>query len=303
MLKSKTKLIVVFALTLAIFVALIIRFYLGDQNAQTSSEADTNPLVKALTKILEAKKATKSDWESAKINTIRLGDASLPIHCGILTGLHPIFEAESNLSPANSKLLVERKNEEIITGLWSHKANNKVVVNWKTNSIRAEKPKWTRSLEFSEKAPGSQLSAQFGANPKDKKPCIAIAFPKEDNSGWVCREIPYEHQGYDCLWAFVPTDYPIAVLPKVRLDSYKLVGILILDTANAKLLGEIEMPSVAVSSRPNFVLDMENDVLVGLAFNLDWLLAVDLKPYMDKLRKEGWKPPITAPPEKQAAQP
>ena len=57
------------------------------------------------------------------------------------------------------------------------------------------------------------------------------------------------------------------------------MSIVVLDVPNGKLLGEMK-PTEAKSGRPNLILDEENDVLLAAQSGLDWLVAVDLRPYI-----------------------
>ena len=114
--------------------------------------------------------------------------------------------------------------------------------------------------------------------------------------------VPFNCNGYSLCPAYASAHYPIAVAPKMQ-DGYGSKSLLLFDLSKNMFIGEIALPSEAKGTRPYFFQDRENDVLLAAAYDLNWLLAVDLKPYMDKLRQAGWKPPVTAPPEKQAAQP
>jgi len=81
--------------------------------------------------------------------------------------------------------------------------------------------------------------------------------------------------------------YPVLVLP--HFGQQRVESLIFVDITDMALLGEFQMPK-ADASGLEYVLDESNDVLIAVDGDLDWLVMIDFRPFVDALIGSGkWK--------------
>jgi hypothetical protein len=243
-----------------------------------------------LLELLTPPAATKEDWKRLKITAENLEEGEVPYW--VLTNLKPVLEADTNTTAFHTFAANKRlENGNIVTTVWGHKIGNTLEIGWQQGKVKKQKRRTDNGVEFAEmhddQRSGNNLDIGYGFQPpKYEKPGIAItALRKEDKQKKSCL-IPYDHTPYMPVIGFITKNYPIGVMPLISEKAKKLESILVLDVEEGKILGKIKLPVEAKSGRPNFILDKENDVLLAVQFGLDWLVAIDLRPYVKKVGKK-----------------
>lgn len=257
-------------------------------NEDSTKLAGTKLLSDALVKMLTPSAATASDWSHATVTNNSVDGGKIPYWT--LIKMRPILEADTNTTSFHTQASNKRGSVGgIVTTIWSDKIRNTLEVKWANGSVAKARSNPTSGINFSENHGEQNEIVQRNVSfttlrPDWVRPAISISVRGNDYK-WTGAVIPFDHTPYNRLVAFVPTSYPIAAMP----EWAKVIGhpsyILLVDTDNIKIVGEIPLPA-DLSGRPTFVLDKENDVLLVTQFDLSWLIAIDLRPYMKMIQKE-----------------
>jgi hypothetical protein len=205
-----------------------------------------------------------------------------------LTHLKPALNTDANamMTSGSNRRTADGK---IITTVWNNN-RNALEIDW-TNGTAIkgahQEKNWPLFDEL-DKDPREQPAPwlRFAFIPPDHKvECIGIGNPIDETHEKFLT-IPFAHAQYMSSLGFASRNYPIGALPKIDNETMTLESILVVDVLNGSLLGEIARPDDAHSGAPYFILDKENDVLLAIHFNLDWVMAMDLQPYVKKLQEK-----------------
>ena len=250
-------------------------------------EKGSAALANALIKLLTPPSATASDWQQAKIAARSLKDANIPFWT--LVKMRPIMEADTNTTSFHTRASNQRgPSGEIVTTVWSNKILNTLEIDWSKGSVTKRPQNRANGTMFEERH-----SEQRGLNNRDfwfanmppqrVDPCILLSIrgKNDEQSSFF---IPFIHPPYLTLAAFVPSSYPIGAMPELAKTRGNPSYILLVDTDRREIVGEVPLPA-DLSGRPTFILDKENDVLLATQFQLDWLIAIDLRSYIKKIQK------------------
>ena len=248
---------------------------------------DSNKLIEKI----NPDSATAQDWENAKV---RLGNVIFDdnkIDYALLTHLRPILEVDKNTAAWHLRVDCERSSDNSIkTRIWGHKAYTTIQFESKTGKISKLPPKQSDDgIELGEKPgiPVGRVSIIFGTMPANRSiKCIGISTSLKDEP-WHEIEIPFDYSGYTGLFAYGTMDYPIAILPKCEKATKRPSSLIFLDIRAGIMLGEINLPTEAMGTRPNFGIDRTNNVIFACGFDVDWLMAIDLHPYFLKKYPNG----------------
>jgi hypothetical protein len=237
---------------------------------------------------------TPSDQARVRVDLSKMKTILLDIDYGIAVNIRPILKVDKNTDAWHLRVgNVRDTNGAIATRIWGHKAYNTLEVNWKLQKIVKLKQQEDEGLQLGESPPGgnkSNTNILFGQMPENRSiKCIGVSvFTEESVYPAKYTSIPYDYGNNWNLAPFIVAKYPIAVLPKVeRISGGKLVSLMLLDVREATLLGEITPPTEATRTRPNFALDKENDILIATGAQAEWIMAVDLRPYIRKKYPNG----------------
>ncbi len=239
-------------------------------------------LVVALTMLIAPTSATAQDWAQAKVSGGKINNGEVAYWT--LVKMRPILEADTNTQSFHVRASNKRgPNNEIITTIWSNKIGNTLDVDWAKGTIQKQPRNEAEGTHFSEDHPdqSTMTGGIIGFThlpPEWKEPALAISFHTKDFK-IIGSVIPFDHTPYLTLAAFVPTSYPIGAVPELAKVKDKPCYILLVDTDRKQIVGEIPLPA-DISGRPTFILDKENDVLLATQFELAWLIAIDLRPYL-----------------------
>ncbi|MFH0938546.1 MAG: hypothetical protein V1899_04590 [Planctomycetota bacterium] len=76
--------------------------------------------------------------------------------------------------------------------------------------------------------------------------------------------------------------YRFAAVFKMKRDHVTPVSVLIIDTEQVRLAGEVPLPTDMSINQPKFVLDPVTNALAVMDNDLKWLMVVDLQPLTEK---------------------
>ncbi|MFH0940209.1 MAG: hypothetical protein V1899_13155 [Planctomycetota bacterium] len=255
-----------------------------------SKEKERQIAVNELSKFLTPEPTTPDDWGRVKVirQSLPLGEIELPY--AIATKLRAVLEAETNANAFHFRVANERNSDgQLTTSLWSHKAERSLLIDWTKQTVEPKERKDNVGGNVlvdrlpEQRARGDAIDIGFGYEPSDRKVKI-IGIDRPSGTGGVKLEcIPYDHSAFISTQCFAAHDYPIAVMAKMSRQR-ALASIMVFDIVNGKLLGEIEPPLDARNTRPDFALDRDNDVIVAADYNVDWLMVIDVRPFILKLK-------------------
>lgn len=240
-----------------------------------------NPLANKLIEMLTPPSATSADWKNAKVVKSCLDNAPIPFW--VLTNMRPILDADTNTTAFHVRATNRRDSQgKIQTTVWSNKNGNTLEIDWSSGIVNRRDRRTDEGPKFDETNPeqnGRETSnLGFTASPK-----LVISFWNEGRE--ICYSIPFEHFPYHPVGGYISNSYPMAAMPLIP-KAMTSPSILVIDIFQKKILGKIELPKEAKGGRPNFILDMENDVLLSSQFGLDWLMAIDFRPYKTREKTE-----------------
>lgn len=221
---------------------------------------------------------------AAKITSNVSKTDGIEIKYWIFTGMRPLLEAETNTNAYMVRLSCERNYKgELESQLWTNKAKHSLQVKWNRGLFSVEAPFASedgaepRDLTEVQKTTGGRLSLGLGSSPKTKIKSITHSIRTQ--KGWYSQfAIPYDHTGYMGYAAYIEEDeYPIGIIPKMHVKSPTLASLLLVDLVDEKLVAETE---IELGGRPYFYIDRERNIVIAIDFFLEWMVAIDLDPYM-----------------------
>lgn len=233
--------------------------------------------------------ATEKDWQQAKVyhGGLRGKDCAIPYHT--LVRLRKVLEVEENITAYAVKVGNVRSSEGYLrTSVWSNKANRMVTVLWEQDRKQPGPGRTARgglSLDERGRDRGLDVDIGFGIMLRDgrryeNEPSLAILVRSPDGRQTTAT-IPYEHRLYVSTACFALCPTPIAVMPKMHAGPRGgLASIMVVDTEKLELVGEIVPPEEARRTDAYFAYDEDNQVLVALGFDVDWVMAIDLRDYL-----------------------
>ncbi|MFH0938544.1 MAG: hypothetical protein V1899_04580 [Planctomycetota bacterium] len=253
---------------------------------QPKPVTDTHPprtanlLARKLVQILTPSSATASDWKNAKVSQNTLGDTN--ISYWVLTNMRPTMEADTNTTAFHVRAINRRDTEgKIVTTVWSNKNANTLEIDWASGAVNRKDRNMNKGTSFDE-----MHTDQRGAHNSNmgytgtREPKIVMHYYTDEKQ--FAKVVTFDHNGYFTVNGFISNQYPVAAMPLIPKDGRSPPSILLLDVPHGQLIGEIKLPAEAKTGRPNFILDKDNDVLLAAQFGLDWLVAIDLRPYVRK---------------------
>jgi hypothetical protein len=254
------------------------------------SEKDVPPEWRGLAALVAARETTSEDWKQLKVEGGIIKGTDIPY--GIALNFWPILEAEQNTNARHVSVSSSRlPSGGLSTSIWGRKLNRKVTVDWSEGAVDRSERSTQDGMELSEsptgKAPASKfVTILFGKTESDQN-CIAIGITEVATGKADVTLIPYDYQGYSLSSAYATVDYPIAAAIKIRENPHEFAGVVLFDISLSTVIGEIELPPVARDTRGVFALDAKNDVFIATGYNLHWLMAIDLRTYIQKSKTSG----------------
>ncbi|MFH0938523.1 MAG: hypothetical protein V1899_04475 [Planctomycetota bacterium] len=280
--KHYSRRILVGVAILAIVVMVWFFFVRNETNASQSS----NLLARTLVQILTPFSATAADWKNAKVSQSTLGDTNITYWA--LTNMRPIMEADTNTTAFCVRATNRRDTEgKIVTTVWSNKNANTLEIVWASGAVNRKDRSTDRGPMFDESHPdqhGPHNSGLGWTGTGTSEPRIVMYYYTDEKM--FDKIVPFDYTQYFTVNGFISNQYPVAAMPLLSKDGMSSPSILLVDVIQAQLIGEIKLPAEAKSGRPNFILDQTNDVLLATQFNLDWLVAIDLRLYAQKSKEK-----------------
>ena len=245
-------------------------------------------LAAALSKILSPPPATNLNWREAKVIQGILTDPGVPFWT--LVKMRPILEADTNTTSYHMRASNQRgQNGDLVTTIWSNKILNTLEIHWGSGVVEKHPQNRSDGTMFDQRHPEQLAKVRRDISfthlpPEWTSPAIAISFHGQDGK-ITGSTIPFDHTPYITFSAFVPSTYPIGAMPALAKERGSQSCIILIDTDKKMILGKIPLPN-DLSGRPTFMLDKENDMLLVTQFELNWLIAIDLRGYMETNYKE-----------------
>jgi hypothetical protein len=247
-----------------------------DEAFQKLPDEASKKLALRLMDLVRPSAATKADWNRAAITPGTLNGGVIPYWT--LANVKPVLEAEKNTTAFHVHATCRRSEDgNLVTTVWSNKITNTLLIDWVKGTVTRQDRRIDDGPTFDEMHPDQRTADNPNIGLGDRGgPGIAMRLSRKDGRSFV----PYDHTPYRGVVGFISKTYPVAAIPMIRKDNFKLESILVLDPKKGKLLGEICLPPEVTGGRPNFILDQENDALLAADFGLNWFVAVDLRPYV-----------------------
>jgi hypothetical protein len=270
----------------------IITSYLSRTAAPAAGVTEEKPRTDTAHENVLKDSLKEADIKGVKFSNNSLPDAKIPYT--IITKMTGLYQADKNTTAFHlrGETVVDPK-KGLVTKLWSHKARHSLEIVWKDGTINQQEPKRTQDgngfsdISDVQRTTGSGVNIYFGyLPPQMEKQCIAI----QDDRGGEPRllgVIPYNHLGKSAAHCFAVEDFPIGVLPQTYLGAPGgLASLILIDIPQLKLLGDIAPPELQHLSRPYFLADKTNSILLGVDFYLDWLIMIDFREYVKEQEKK-----------------
>jgi hypothetical protein len=251
----------------------------GDEpTPRTPRPTPKDPLAAKLVEILTPPAPRASDWKNAKVSKHTLGDTGITYW--VLTNMRPIMDADTNTTAFHVRATNRRADDgQIVTTVWSNKNGNTLEIVWASGAVN-RKDRRTDAGPMFDETHSDQHDARSPGLGFTGSPKLVWRVWEDDKE--VDAAVRFDHLPYLAVVGFISNNYPVAAMPLIPNDGRSAPSLLLLDVPHGKLLGKVELAAEAKSGRPNFILDVQNDVLLSAQFGLDWLVAIDLRAYVSK---------------------
>lgn len=252
----------------------------------------SDPLSEGLALLISPRAATAADWKNVVVEKHALDTAGNSVPWGIACKLLPVLEADTNSVAHHACITNERTQAGgIRTTFWSPKFENTLIIDYDGGNVeKAPGKRVPGGLTPEEQSPDEKTSRNsprigFGYDDQRKgAPCISLSTPVDSpRGGKRYFAVAYDHSGFAATGLFASRTYPIAIMAKMFAPpKMGVASIMVFDIFKGTLVNEIQVPEAARNTRPIYTLDRENDVINAVAYDVDWVMAIDCRPYIKK---------------------
>ncbi len=279
----------------AIFIGIALSWG-GQSNSAPKEQQETTPIgkdekiKKAFQELADTIKADKPTEAERKNlfdihRALKTEDGTEILSYSYVGHLRPLLEAEKNTTADVVEVGVQQNGKELVASLFGKKLNKKINVNLSSNSMTLVGRNPSEGLKLkqdygTERSRKAYVGVSFGTNPKNRKDkVLAISMGQKD-----LKYIPYDHSAHLLRPPYSHYPYRIAVAPRISKKEGRFDAIMIIDLERLELVAEVELPKSSGTPRPYFTIDDKRNVVVSVAYDLSWFLAIDLNPYMKGLK-------------------
>jgi len=247
------------------------------------------------------KPATAADKQRVQFIADECGPVDASLRYKFVLNTFPFLETDYGNASVMEVEIERRHDGGIRTKTWNKFGTTKTLaIDWTDHSLKTEPKQGKVGLQPDESPPEEKYRGEFGASfgqsisIGNKEKWITVALPDKDVMRPTLHKIPYDWSGGYGMPDFSSRRYPIAIIPKMRGgEDAGFVSLVLVDVVDLKVIGEIKAPEGARKSHPFMCWDTKQDVLVALDYDMNWMMVLDMKPYVEPIRIQGRMPNYT----------